>query len=320
MESSRKQRWQQLQSVFEPGFKQMLLISVLLHLLVPVLYYTPLFPKHKIEKPPVYRVNLVNKIVKNPQAGRPEAAPVKKKPVVKPKPKPEPKPAVKPIPIPPKPKPVPVKPKPEPKPIPPKPKPEPKPEPVKPKPKTEPVKPKPEPKPAPKPKPEKKKPEPKPEPVKPKIQAPTKKAKDTQANAIMAMQAKKKKREERERLKAEIETLTKSPALDAPLGSVTGKGDEEGNDPLEHVRDFITSNWRFSQYQKTLKSPEAVVDLYYSSSGNLTNYDFVKSSGDSAFDESLKKAILKSRDLGQDFPLREKITITFNLKDMLDKP
>ena len=71
MESSRKQRWQQLQSVFEPGFKQMLLVSLLLHLLIPVLYYTPLFPKSEIRKPPVYRVNLVNKPVKNPQAGRP---------------------------------------------------------------------------------------------------------------------------------------------------------------------------------------------------------------------------------------------------------
>jgi len=324
MESSRKQRWQQLQSVFEPGFKQMLLISVLLHLLVPVLYYTPLFPKHKIEKPPVYRVNLVNKIVKNPQAGRPEAAPVKKKPVVKPKPKPEPKPAVKPIPIPPKPKPAPVKPKPEPKPIPPKPKPEPKPEPIKPKP--TPVKPKPEPKPAPKPEPVKKQPQPKPEP-KPAVSKAQESALEARLKKMRAAQEKKTNEQVRKDKLAALKAAAlaessnvKSPITDAPLGSVTGKGDEEGNDPLEHVRDFITSNWRFSQYQKTLKSPEAVVDLYYSSSGNLTNYDFVKSSGDSAFDESLKKAILKSRDLGQDFPLREKITITFNLKDMLDKP
>ena len=112
----------------------------------------------------------------------------------------------------------------------------------------------------------------------------------------------------------------KSPVPDAPLGSITGKGDEEGNDPLEHVRDFITSNWRFSKYQKTLKNPEAEVDLYYSSNGILTRYDLVKPSGDSAFDESLKKAILKSKDLGQDFPLRDKITVIFNLKDMLDRP
>jgi len=89
MDSFRKQRWQQLQSVFEPGFKQMLLVSIMLHLLLPVLYYSPFFPQHEIEKPLVYRVNLVNKPVKNPQAGRPEATPVKKKPVVKPKPKTE---------------------------------------------------------------------------------------------------------------------------------------------------------------------------------------------------------------------------------------
>lgn len=110
MVSSRKERWKQLQSAIEPGFGRMLLISLLVHLLVPILYYTPLFPKSEPLKPPIYRVNLVNKPVKHPQAGRPEAV-VSKKP---PKPKPAP---VKPKPIPPKPKSTPVKSIPKPKPV-----------------------------------------------------------------------------------------------------------------------------------------------------------------------------------------------------------
>ena len=288
METSRKQR-RQLQSVFEPGFKQMLLVSVLLHLLLPVLYYTPFFPQREIEKPPVYRVNLVNKIVKNPQAGRPEAAPVKKKPLVKPKSKT--KPTVKPKSIPPKSKPAPVKSKPVPKS---------------------------DPKPISKPASVKKRPEIKP---KQKIQSPSKQAKDNQISAIMAIRAKIERQREIDRLKAQARELTqqsKSPITDAPVGMVGGTGDEAGVSAVAFVQEFIQQQWRFSSYQKTLKNPEAEVDLYYSSNGILTNYDFVKSSGDFAFDESLKRAILKSKDLGQKFPLREKITVIFNLKNMLD--
>ena len=75
MESSRKQRWQQLQSTFEPGFRRMLLVSLLLHLLLPILYHFDWFPKKETVKPPVYRVNLVKKIVKKPQSGTNEADP-----------------------------------------------------------------------------------------------------------------------------------------------------------------------------------------------------------------------------------------------------
>ena len=287
MESPRKQRWQQLQSVFEPGFKQMLLISVLLHLLLPVLYYSPFFPKRAFEKPPVYRVNLVNKIVKNPQAGRPEATPVKKqtKPIVKPKPKP--KPAVKP-------KPVPVKPKPVPKPVPVKPKPVPK---------TKPVTKKPKPKPKPKP-------------------AVSKAQETARQKKMDLMRAERERKKALEAMYAAVNAETakiESPIVNAPPGSITGSGDEIGAEALEYIREFITTNWRFSPYQTVLKNPEAIVDLYYSSSGQLMKYDFVEFSGDSAFDESLKKAIIKSKNLGKDFPLREKITVTFNLKNMLDR-
>ncbi len=317
MESSRKQRWQQLQSVFEPGFKQMLLISILLHLLVPVLYYTPLFPKHKIEKPLVYRVNLVNKIVKNPQAGRPEAAPVKKKPVVKPKPKPESKPTVKPIPIPPKP--VPVKPKPEPKPIPPKPKPEPKPEPVKPKP--VPVKPKPEPKPAPKTEPVKKQPQPK--PVVSKAQE---SALETRLKKMRAAQEKKASNQARKdkiaALKADAlaeSSHVKSPITDAPVGMADGKGDEAGVSAIAFVQEFIQQQWSFSKYQAA-GSPEAEVKLFYNANGTLLHYKFLKKSGNSIFDESLTRAIAKSKQLPQPLPEAMPFEIVFNLKDMLDKP
>ncbi|MEA3545529.1 MAG: energy transducer TonB [Thermodesulfobacteriota bacterium] len=307
MESSRKQRWRQLQSVFEPGFKQMLLVSVLLHLLLPILYYSPLFPQREIEKPPVYRVNLVNKIVKNPKAGRPEATPVKKKPVVKPKAKP--KPAVKPKPIPPKPKPVPVKPKP--KPIKPKP-PKPKPEPIKPKP-------------VPKPEPVKKQPEPKPVP-KPVVSKAQEKTLQQRLEQMRAAQEKKVNEQARKdriaALKAaavaEISKI-KSPITDAPVGMMDGTGDEAGVSATDFVQEFIQQQWNFSKYQAA-GNPEAEAKLFYNAAGTLLHYKIVKKSGNSAFDESLIRAIVKSKQLNQPLPEPMEFHIFFNLKDMLGRP
>ena len=315
MDSPRKQRWQQLQSVFEPGFKKMLVISVLLHLLLPILYYSPFFPKRAIEKPPVYRVNLVNKIVKNPQAGRPEAAPVKKKPKSVIKPKPKPKPAVKPKPIPVKPKPEPAKPNPilKPEPVKKKPKPKPAPKPV-------PVKPKA----VPKAKPVTKKPKPKPKP-KPAVSKAQEKNLQQRLEQIRAKQLKKKQEDAR---KAKIEALkaaalaesnsVKSPIVDAPVGMMDGKGDEAGVSATAHVQEFIQQQWHFSKYQAT-GNPEAEVKMFYNAEGTLLSYKFIKKSGNSAFDESLIRAIAKSRQLNQPLPEAMEFQIFFNLKDMLDR-
>ncbi len=285
MKSSRKQRWQQLQSVFEPGFKQMLLVSILIHLLVPVLYYSPLFPEKKIKKPPVYRVNLVNKIVKNPQAGRPEATVVKKKPKVKPKPKPIKKPKVKP-----KPKPKPVKPKPV------KPKSKPKPVPVKPKPKSVPAK-------------------PKPKPVVSKVKD------NARQSAMDKMRAKMKRQKILDSFYADVETETatiKSPISDAPVGMLDGRGDEIGVGDLATIREFIQQQWVFSQYQ-VVGEPEAEVRLFYNSKGTMSHYKFIHKSGNSTFDDSLIKAIVKSKQLPQDLPQAVTLNIVFNLKEMLKK-
>lgn len=296
MESSRKQRWRQLQSVFEPGFKQMLLVSVLLHLLVPAIFYAPFFPKREVKKPPVYRVNLVNKIVKNPQAGRPEATPakVKKTEVAK---KPQPKP---------KPKPVPVKPKP------------------KPKPKPVPAKPKPEPKPQPKPKPKAVPEKVKPEPVVTKAQESALQKRLEQLRAAQEKKAQDAARKKRiEELKsaaaAEVETSRiKSPVDDAPVGMIGAKGDEAGVDAVAFVQEFIRQQWSFSKYQAG-GNPEAEVTINYNADGTLIHYKFMRTSGNEAFDESLRRAIAKSRQLPQGLPERMTFEIVFNLKDMLER-
>ena len=277
MKSPRKQRWQQLQSVFEPGFKQMLLVSMLIHLLVPAIYYSPLFPAKEIKKPPVYRVNLVNKIVKNPQAGRPEATVVKTKPKVKPKAKPRKKPKVKPKPLP-----KPVKPKS--------------------KPKKTPVKPKPTPKPTPKP-------------------VVTKVKDDDRLSAMDKMRAKIARQKTLDKFYADVETEIapiKSPNTDAPVGMLDGKGDEVGISAIAAVQEFIQQQWRFSQYQ-AVGTPEAEVKLFYNSKGTMSHYEFIRKSGNSTFDDSLIRAIVKAKQLPQELPHAMNFEIIFNLKEMLNK-
>ncbi len=290
MESPRKQRWRQLQSLFEPGLRRMLVISALLHLLLPTLYNASFLFKSDPVKPPVYRVNLVNKPVKNPQAGRPEAVRVTK-------PRPKPKPKVKPKPLPPKPKPV--------KPIPPKPKP-----------KAEPVKPKPAPK-------VKSKPKPEPKPSVSKAQEDIRMAAMEKFRAKIDKEKAKKAIQDRfADLKAAVSAENQqleSPITDAPPGSVTGKGDKVGIEAIETIRTTIKSNWRYSQYLSSNRNPEAEFRLKYNSGGKLVDYTAIKLSGISAFDESLKRAILKSKDLGQTLPESVDINVIFNLKEMLDQ-
>ncbi len=307
MEMSRKQRWQQLQSVFEPGFRQMLLVSLLLHILLPILYFSPWFPKREPAKPPVYRVNLVNKIVKNPQAGRPEAVSKQTQPAPEPakaEPKPvppEPKPEA--IPIPPKPKPEPPKPKPQPKPEPKKPEPK-KPEPKKPEPK----------------KPEPKKPEPKPAVSKAQENALQKRLEQLRARAEQQKaEAERKARLDALRAAAAAESQrVASPVKGAPVGMLDGKGDEAGVSATAFVREFIQQQWVLSQHQVS-GNPEAEVLLVYNSQGTLQHYRFLKKSGNSIFDDSLIKAINKAKQLNQPLPSAEEFHIVFNLKEMLDR-
>ncbi len=265
MELSRKQRWQRLQSVFEPGLGRMLLVSVLIHLLLPVLYFSPLFPKGEPSKPPVYRVNLVNKPVKNPQAGRPEATPVKK-------PRKKPKPISS--------KPKPVLPKPQPKPV----------SVAKPTPKVEPT-----------------------------LSKSAETALQQRLEQLRAKQEQKKAEQERKDRLAALRAAVarETEPIDAPPGMLDGKGTEVGVDEKEYVREFITRQWRLSPYQ-TSRSLEAEVLMVYGADGRLIHYKFLENSGNEIFDESLRRAILKSKDLGQPLPSRADFQVVFNLKEMLD--
>lgn len=271
MKLPKKQSWQQLHARFEPGFKRMLLLSVAIHFLMPAFYSGLLHFAPQKEKPPVYRVNLVNKPVKNPQAGRPEASP-KKKTVKKAQPKPKPV----------------VKPKPRPKPAP---KPKPKPKPV--------VKPKPKPAPA------------------------VSKADEQSLQQTLDQIRRQKEREDRlaalrEDLAREREKVA-SPVADAPVGEVTGKGDEAGIAFASYVKAFITEQWRYSPYLGNNLNLEAEWILIYSAEGKLIHKKVISKSGNQAFDDSLLRAILKSQDLGRELGGKTEFEVTFNLREMQNR-
>lgn len=102
----------------EQGLRRTIVFSLLLHLLVLALFAGDFLPRRKIDERPVYVVDLLNLPVKDPQAGRPDAA---REPQKTPEKNPEPPAAAavpekvpEPVKLPPKtpepPKPEPVKP------------------------------------------------------------------------------------------------------------------------------------------------------------------------------------------------------------------
>ena len=263
-----RHRLRQLQKLLEPGLRRMLLISFVLHLIVPLILSGVLKVTHKRPKVPVYRVNLVNKPVKDPRAGRPDASPTKKK-----KKKTIKKKTVA--------KKVPSKAK-----------------------KT--VKNKPVAKKSP--------------PLK--TAKPDKSAETSLQKRLAEMQAEAERKAQFDKLKALIASQQADlgkPDLQAPVGEPDGKGEEIGISSIRYVDGFITEQWRLSQYQLPNLELQAEVKVIYSAEGKMRNWEFVEKSGNAMFDDSLRRAILKSRDLGQTLPVAGTFEIIFNLKDLQNR-
>ncbi|MGK2943740.1 MAG: TonB C-terminal domain-containing protein [Desulfuromonadales bacterium] len=275
----------------DPKFGRLLLVSLIAHVLVLVVFSVDLFGTKVRYKPPVYYVDLIHKPVLNPQAGRPDPRPVSK-------PKPEPvKPAAQTV--------TPAVPR----------------EPVKPEVKPL-VKPTPAAEPKPKPKPEEK---PVPKPTEKPVAKPVQAKEQKLQSALDEIRERQAREAEREALKDKLAKLRDSvgaaatvPA-DVPVGMPDGQGDEVGVSALAFVQAFIQQNWILSPYlldQSRIADFEAVATLNYSASGSLTSYSVDRLSGNKQFDDSLKTAIVKSKQLPQPLPKELKLVVTFNLKDI----
>ena len=272
----------------EYGVGRMLLVSLGVHLLVVALFSGVILPRAHRDLRPVYHVDLLNLPVRDPQAGRPDGRP-----------------------------PAPAEAKPPPKP------PEPKPAPVQAVPRSEPAKP------APKaPSPAAKAPAPaptKPATPAPKVEAP-KAPPAASARELEKTLEQMRRRQELEAARQRIAELAKQdtrqavPPVEAPLGIPEGKGKEAGVDEMTWIGDFIKANWALSEYQVGGRLDLlAKVHLQYGATGALVNYRFLKPSGDLNFDESVKRAILKEKQLPFDPQRPLEIEVEFNLKDLMPR-
>jgi len=246
-----------------------------------VAFTVDLFGTKTRPKPPVYYVDLIHKPVLNPQAGRPDPRPVKKPKAVEVKRTVQTAPPA-----------VQKKAKPAVKPL------------------VKPVQ-------ASKPKPK-----PKPKPVaKPAVKSDTRNEQQVKS-ALDEIRERQARQAERDAIKDKIAKLSAGAATvaaDVPVGMPDGTGDEVGVSALAFVQAFIQQNWALSPYlldQSRLRDLEAKATLTYAASGEMIRYRINTPSGNQQFDDSLKRAITKSKQLPQPLPKQLDLLVTFNLKEM----
>jgi outer membrane biosynthesis protein TonB len=257
----------------DPKFGRLLLASLVVHGLVWAGFAGDWFGSSTRPKPPVYYVDLIHKPVLNPQAGRPDprpakkrqAAPVKRASMTPRAAKKQAKPDIKPL----------VKPTPTARP----------------------------------------KPVPKPEP----------RQQQQVQSAIDEIRQRQAREAERDALKDKLAKLRESAAAaatvstDVPVGMPDGTGDEVGVSALAFVQAFIQQNWALSPYlldQSRIANIEAKTKLVYAADGRLKSFRIESPSGNQQFDDSLKKAIIKSQQLPQPLPKGLELVVIFNLKEM----
>ncbi|MCK4536139.1 MAG: TonB C-terminal domain-containing protein [Desulfuromonadales bacterium] len=144
-------------------------------------------------------------------------------------------------------------------------------------------------------------------------------------SAIDAMRERQSRQAEIDALKQKLAGLqdTRAAAVpaDVPVGMPTGTGHEVGVSMLAYIQEVIKQNWALSPYlldQSRLASIEAKVSVRYATDGKLVGFRILKDSGDSQFDDSIKRAITKSKQLQHKLPQSTELTVVFNLKEMAE--
>jgi outer membrane biosynthesis protein TonB len=144
-------------------------------------------------------------------------------------------------------------------------------------------------------------------------------------SAIEEIRQRQAREAEREALKDKIARLRESAGAaatvpaDVPVGMPDGTGDEVGVSALAFVQAFIQQNWALSPYlldQSRIANIEAKARLVYAADGRLKSFRIESPSGNQQFDDSLKKAIIKSQQLPQPLPKDLDLVVIFNLKEM----
>ena len=128
-----------------------------------------------------------------------------------------------------------------------------------------------------------------------------------------------RREQERAAVAERIAGLTGTGRSDAPLGMPDGTGNQTGVSQALWLQELLKSNWSLGRYQVLRRDLEAQVRISYDAQGRLIDYRFLEESGDAAFDESVRRAILKSRELPFQPGQRLDISpVIFNLKDLME--
>lgn len=150
---------------------------------------------------------------------------------------------------------------------------------------------------------------------------------DTTKAAIEKLRAEKIRSSKEQALRDKLAALsaedtreaTPAAASDAPLGSVSGQGDEIGPSQREWLNARLKELWNLSRYQVESLDLQAELELEFSPTGQLLHYRFLERSGSSRFDDSLVRVMLKLKDLELPFSFerRTRLRTIFNLKDLI---
>ena len=103
--------------------------------------------------------------------------------------------------------------------------------------------------------------------------------------------------QERAAVAERIAGLAGTGRSDAPLGMPDGTGNQTGVSQALWLQELLKSNWSLGRYQVLRRDLEAQVRVSYDAQGRLIDYRFLEDSGDATFDESVRRAILKSMEL-----------------------
>jgi colicin import membrane protein len=150
---------------------------------------------------------------------------------------------------------------------------------------------------------------------------------DTNYQSAMSAVEKIRRKQEMAALKDKLAALAGSDSRagtaagggsSAPLGMPDGTGDQAGVSQELWLQERLTKNWSLSKYQVVRRDLEARVRISFNSAGVLTGKEFLKPSGDSTFDDSVTRAILKSRQLEFKPGRQLEVVVIFNLKDLMD--
>lgn len=150
---------------------------------------------------------------------------------------------------------------------------------------------------------------------------PTEKEDDGIAEAMAKMKQRKAEQDELNEAQAAIAALKKrttpAPVKAAAVtvaGSASGTGDEAGSAIDAWLQQEVKAKWSWPDRKR--KDLSAEVEVEFDVAGTLSNYRFIRTSGNALFDKLISNALLKLQPLPRELRKPFKETILFNLDDL----